>query len=529
MKHYTASTAALLALVVMVAPCFAQLATQVSPGQAQGLFSNFPVGLSVTDPGGDDPLLIRSPGVAAGVPVAWDASLFGQATPVHPDYSTHALTDHWRLLSLPLLPEFGGISTGGEVMPDVNGNGEMIMTSTNWFMLSLTVDHNAHGVGGSVLASRTAGGRNPAGDILSYYAIGSTGINPAFVDTARLEYSREQLQLQQVLQNVSGDHEIANFDFGMGVVSVDPYDRAGNMFPVRICFYFTLTQAWVSAAHQLNGSYTVAGYAPDAATIYVMTWDSTPGLHWSPPMIAFSRDELFGEGFAGAVEIDALSVDQDGGIASRPDRAVFSLTPGSDPAFPALPYDQILVSQREPQTCLAKPLKTDGAFGTSTRVSTKFGLVPRTPPTGLPDNVTGTCGGDPIEPYLVGAVVGIATNQWPHGQGTLGLTAVRTSVPIAGSDGQMVHTIHLQAAGMDYYPYPIGYIQFFVEGSTSQTLGYPCWISPSATQSNTIDVSAPMTIKPGVPTRFSARCYGLNPATGETEQLRESWFESILY
>jgi hypothetical protein len=82
---------------------------------------------------------------------------------------------------------------------------------------------------------------------------------------------------------------------------------------------------------------------------------------------------------------------------------------------------------------------------------------------------------------------------------------------------------------MDYYPYPIGYIQFFVEGSTSQPLGAPCWISPSATQINTIDVSGPTTSKPGVPIRFSARCYGLNPFTGETEQLRESWFESIRF
>jgi len=55
-------------------------------------------------------------------------------------------------------------------------------------------------------------GRDPSGDILSYYASGSQGIHAALVDTVRLESSREQLKLDAVLPAPSAPSSIQNFD-----------------------------------------------------------------------------------------------------------------------------------------------------------------------------------------------------------------------------------------------------------------------------------------------------------------------------
>jgi len=510
------------------------------PQEAQGKFSNFPVGILLTDPSPTqaDQWLIRSPGVSSGVPVVWTVSSFGAATPDHPDYSFSALTDHWAPGSPVPPPEFGGISSGGEVMPAVDDEGEMIMTIGNWYMLSITVKSQADGLDGSLLRTRTANSRNPAGDILSYYAIGSTGINPALVDTVRLEYSREQLRLQAPLPVATGDREIANHDFGVGVISIDPEERAGSMFPVRDCLYFTLTQAWVLLA---GSTFELDNLPANASTIYVMTWD---GSEWSDPAIAFSHSLLFPERDVGTVEIDALSVDRGSGTALSPDRTVFSLTRESDlpesGSVPESTFDQILVYQRGNSvnpTCPTTAL----IAADSISVSAKFGLKPRADftPLGEPDDVGSTCGGDPKEPYQVGPIAGVATGQAPYGASDLGLSLIRTRLPFQGwVDGTtvppnsgIVETLHMQVTGLEYQPHTWGFIVFYIDGPNGpEQWGSPYLIDAAASARNALEVpvSLPTSVL-NVPLRIRAKCIGVDAAAPQTlVDLGESWVITIV-
>ncbi|MBL8861745.1 MAG: hypothetical protein JNK02_07000 [Planctomycetes bacterium] len=541
MRTSRSTTMILLITTGLAVPCRAQLtpgmAQQIFPYTAQGLFSNLPVGLTVDEPGEGSWWWVRAPGTNSGVPVEWSSAHFGTATLTHPDFSLEALTAHWRPSGL--TPSFGGVSTGGEVMPRVDSGGQMIMTPSNWYMLAVSVDPLAQGVPGSLLRSRTTGGRNPAGDLLSYYAVGSTGIHPAFVDTARLEYSREQLALQQAGPATATPREIANHDFGLGVISIDPQNRAGNMFPVRNCFYFTLTQAWVLDATQAFPAFQLGGFPPSWSTIYVMTWSDTPSLGWSEPQIAFSHAELFPGCPLGTVEIDALSVDKGQGSPLYPDRAVFSLTPASDWGGA---FDQILVHQRAPTACATTALMTDGAFETSTKVSTKLGLRPR-PAEGIgePDDVRSTCGGDPIEGFTIGPVMGLATPEHRQGDGELGLTAVRRSTAVQGApDGTAtsMDTLHIQVTGLDHAPHMLGFVVLYLEGppvpvggipAAPQQLGEPIWIDPASSARNALDISVSVPAKAGATaSRFSARCFGLDFTSAWTiTPLRESWVLSI--
>jgi hypothetical protein len=492
------------------------------------------VGLTVQGVSATDPVLIRSPRAAGGVPTPWSPSEFAAASQVHPDYSMSALTGHWVPQPSTNVPIFGGISTGGEVMPTVNSSGELQMTSGNWYMLGITVGSLALGRPGSVLAIQSASGRDPSGDIVSYYASGSGAINAAFVDTSRLENSREQLELQEIDPAPTGPRSITNFDYGMGVISIDPLNKAGSMFPVRDCYYFTLTKAFVLA----NSTLVLDGQAADEATVYVMTWNATAVPPWSAPSRAFDRDTLFPGVAAHAIEIDALSVDRGTGTALQPQRVVLSLTLESNVA-PGGPWDQILVHQRG--TCATQALGTDPAFQPSGTFSDKIGLytLAHPSPAGQPDNVTGTCGGDPIEPYLVGPVVGIATNQNRAGLGQLGLTGLRTYPSDADYDSDdMTATLHLQVAGMDYANFQLGFITLYLEGppvGTGQTpatpvqWGQPIWIDPTISQRNTMDIAVPVPIKlQNEVFRVSAVCTGVNLSpTFLSVPLRESWVLSI--
>lgn len=532
-------------VATMSATAFAQgMAQQVFPEEGQGKFSNYPVGLGMYDPTQSEKSLIRAPSVVGGVPVPWSSAIFGAATTNHPDYSLTALTAHWWSGSS--VPEFGGISTGGEVMPAVNTDGRMIMTTGNWYMLSITVGRNAKGEDYSLLKSRTvvpgsspAVARNPAGDILSYYAKGSTGINDDLEDTVRLEYSREQLQLQDPLPTATGPRELTNHDFGVGVISVDPGNRSETIFPVRNAFYFTLSLAWVTgpgSALQLDSEYV------NASTIYGMIWNGTT---WDDPFIAFTHAELFPGYDLHEVEIDALSVDKGSGTVGSPDRAVFSLTPDSDDVTDGT-FDQILVFQRDGSAgglCDTTALLIADSTTPGTRVSERFGLKPRTsfvPGLGEPDNVRSTCGGDPKEPYEVGPVCGIATGANPTGDGDMGLSVVRTCVPVYFPENDeelppagppaMVETLNFEVTGFDFDGFDLGFIRLYIEGANGpEQLGAAYWIDPASEALNALDIAIPMeNYVIGLPVKLRARCVGFNFSDPNNPvELLESWVITI--
>jgi len=526
-RHTTTSAILVTCTALCAAVPAAAQAQVIDPSQAQGLFSSFPVGLTISDSGAGEPVLIRAAGVESGRPSAWTAARFAAATWNHPDYSMGALTAGWVLPDM-TSRVFGGISTGGDQMPSVDGEGELILGSHNWYSVSMTVDNSASAEPGSLLAAfLAANGRNPSGDIFTYYAHGGTAIHPSLPGTVRLESSREQLQLADVTPTVA-NRSITNFDYGMGVISIDPENRAGEIFTVRNSFYFTLTQAWVTEALQINSQYTLAGAAPTASTVYSMNWT---GAAWEEPEIAFSHAELFGSfgSGLGPVEIDALTVDE---RTSGPRRVVFSLTPSSDGATV---FDQILVYQRaySPDVlCPTTALKVDDPVLGQTKVSAQAGLRPKgvTPgnPTGLPTNATGLCGIDPKEPYLTGPVVGLATTLHSPSAGTLGASAFRSCLP---TQTEHEDVLHMQFSGMDFTPYELGFIVFCEENAPPADpteYAMPFWIDTTVAKQNALDLAVPVAhALVGVNYRFRARCYGVNLSTMTWSQLRESWVVAV--
>lgn len=526
MKHFHLTAAIALAFVVVAAPRGAAQvppATVVPPTEAQGLFTNWPVGLTITSTSPTRPVLIRASGANTGKPAEWSAAAFGAASPVHPDYSMSMLTT-WAPASIDV-PIFGGISTGGEILPTVDQNGVMMLSVDQWFALTFTVGGTSQGEAGSMIAARAALG-NPGGDVISYYARGSESINPAYPHTVRLEYSRDQLQLQQATPTTSTPREISNFDIGMGVIASDPTNRAGIMFATRDRFYFTLTKAWADAANQL--SIALGGAEPDSATIYVMQWN---GTSWSAPSVLFDAEDLFGQGAVPEeYEIDALSVGCDTtGACSSPQRVILSLTPESNTSTHT--FDQILVRQVSPWPCTTTALKLAPAVanGSPVEFSTVVGLR-QNGAVGGPDDVTSTCGIDPPEPYNIGPVLALATDQQKYGDGELGLTAYRQSKPGLPNGNDV---LHIEVAGMEYAPYQFGFVQLYTEGEPWGTSGAnddtvewgdPFVIDAGCSALNRLDlpIEIPNAVK-GDLFRFSATVIGVSFTPSFTVQrLRNS-------
>lgn len=531
MNHSIRSAAIPIGLALLAVPGSAQPwqlpLAPVYPPEAQGMFSGFSVGMTVGGVGTPDPLVIRAPGVYGEIPTTWTAGTFTPASALHPDYSIDALTT-WAPAPNsnptlgPIVPEvsFGGISTGGEVMPFVQTNGELTMTTGNWFMLSVAVAPSATGVGSSVLDYQRAMAnppRNPAGDIFSYYAVGSQGINTALVDHAFLESSREQLKIDY-LTTPAATHEILNLDYGMGVISTDPTGKTGNMFRVRDCFYFTLTLAYVNQMP----SVLIGNQPINAWSVYGMHWN---GSTWDAPQTVFSSSQLFQMENPG-VEIDALSVFRGpSNTWNQPLRVILSLTLASNAATAAGgPFDQILVWQsgwnQGVQTLKTAPLY---ANGTSRTFSERLGLR-TTSAEGGPDEVTATCGGDPPDLHVEDAVVALATDEPKTGPGTLGCSAIRTcphdSNGSADDDSDVTDdTLHIQVTGLEHSTWQYVLVQLFDEGpvgtGTPQAFGplYLVDATSLALNAYRIDLAVPCNLIP-LKWRFSATLYGLNFAPG---------------
>lgn len=497
----------------------------LDPQQTQGLFSNLSVGLSVRS-GSQNSLWIRAPGANNGIPTGWSSSTFGVATNVHPDYSIGALRRGWA--SGGPTPEFGGISTGGDVTPFVNSLGELQMGINVWYMLSIVVDSAAVGQPGSLLRHRTNNGRNPAGDIMSYYAQGSTGINTALVDKVCIEYTSEQLALAQALPPGSPTPTIENHDFAMGVISTDPRGRTSAMFPVRDRFYFTLTRSYLMSP----GAPTSIGNAPARAShIYCMTWNPVT-LGWNDPVIAFGHNELF-PGIpiespqSAEIEIDALSVHFD--TTTNSERVVFSLTPQSDICWPN-GMDQILVHQRVAGTTTVQTqaLRTQSGL----KVSERFGLKPRRAPTpgdsGTPDNVKSGCGGDPKDGAIIPEVMGLATSTPRMGQSKLGLTAVRHTdpgMPFPANDKLFVQVNGLDSTGVD-----LAFVCLFIETPAGPAMfAMSNFIDDVAKVRNAVEFQFTVPATPMLtPFRISAELRGIQLSQPQTPLvLRESWLLDV--
>ncbi|MBM3986998.1 MAG: hypothetical protein FJ294_03455 [Planctomycetes bacterium] len=520
MKLKTFHSPRLLATLSLALPVTAQgtPGTPIPPQRAQGLFTNLAVGMTVEETPEVSYLWIRAPGANSGVPLEWNSATFGIATAAHPDFSIAQLT-RWAPPAVPRGNPFGGISTGGDIMPTVDASGRMVMSPGLWCMVSVVLDSAALGMPGSLLKSRVSLGINPATEIMSYYAEGSSGIHPRFLDTVRIEYTDAQLYLQQAAPQASQAREIVNHDFAMGVNASNSTGAPDPMFPVRDQFYFTLTQPFVTSLTALNVS--LGGHEPCASHVYRLQWNGMT-LEWDGPTIAFHHDDLFPNRQMGTVEIDALSVFAP---SSGPSRVVFSLTPESDDT--QQPFDQLLVYQTGPSQapiCNTTALKAPGGMP----ITQKMGLKPRTP-TGTPDNVKSACIGDPHDLSATSRRMGIATDGLRQGKGDFGFTAVRHSQPNSALD-----ELHVQFNGFDLENHMLGFIQLQLEGpvnTNSAPVPILPWIQidPVSLTRNALDLPPlPVTRTSTSALRFSALLWGVNPDDlGGVNLLRESWVLTV--
>ncbi|HTF87409.1 MAG TPA: hypothetical protein VK843_03290 [Planctomycetota bacterium] len=461
-------------------PAIAQVGSQYLLTQMQGMFSNSAVGVTFKDLAGVETLGIRSAGVVNNVdPADWDATRFGPASLIHPDYSKVELLKGINLLSPSGPPAqtlgFGGFSTGGDVCPHIDNQGKLVFTNT-WYFLSITVGAqplgHVYGKAGTALNSLT----KPKQAFISYYVEGSTGIDLVLVNSTVIEQTGTQLGFLP-----TSDVEVTGIDLGMGAISSDQFGTRTRLFsPVRDELYFTPTPEWVA----LNNTHKVGGAVLNSKTIYRMQWlaTGTNSWAWSAPTVAVTPDELFGVGNHANKVIDALSVHSNL-VGTAFTRVVFSTTLASGSPGELLGYDS---ANGSPAMPLRTPIN-------NVLVAERIGLHLAGDPEGI-DNVTGTCGGDP-DPDSFDSVIGYPITRFDLNEPKpLGMAVYRSMTPAFGDRVDMqVSGLQVPTTGNyevrfqvgSYYPiigqtpywFPIGSVPA-LSTSTTANFTYPGGYGP---------------------------------------------------
>jgi hypothetical protein len=407
------------------------------------------VGLLIEGPGGVPQLVVRRAGTAAGAPAEWSIQTFGAPSAMHPDYSMAALQAYWPGV------QFASLSTGGDISPDVDATGKLIMNNI-WYAFDITVDAQTTGKENSLIRHQLSNTGAQTGTIYSYYVEGSSGIAATYADTVMFEQVPAQIGLPATTH-------LRGLDWGIGVISSNADGGGAPMFPYSDRLFFTVTDWWADnhATQLVDNPWTSVPEPVSAATIYRMDWVqvSSTEWDWSEPVIAVSYSEL---GLDPLVdEIDALSFYSRG----LTDRVVFSTNPYLTPLAQA--RNEILVFERERQgspvtlqtTCVTTALKTPS----NVTVSNKFGLRDRGPSQGDPDNVIGGCGRDPEASGDHNRAVGIPTYLIPlTPENDLGVSVVRTLTVPSDSSNPSVEQLACEAVGIDLEGYVQGEAWLFV-------------------------------------------------------------------
>ncbi|MBK7875933.1 MAG: hypothetical protein IPJ77_09300 [Planctomycetes bacterium] len=510
-----------------------------------GPLSNWALGTTTSagvSAGNLNQIQIRAPQVANSLPTSWTVRKFGQATANHPNYSVAQLTANWGFPVPPTsVPIFGSTSTGGDVIPVVDNQGLVQMATTQWFVVTFGLKPGASGLSGSVIANRVAQFGSVSGEIFSYYPEGPTGLNQNLGNTVQVEATHTQLGLPQ-------GGIVHNLDYGMGVISTDPQNTAGVLASVRDKFYFTLSRAWLAANGPISWS-TVSGQSKQVtpSDICRMTWSAGA---WSVPTIAYTKLDLFQGGpnenlMSADIEIDALSVynaPATSQIAAQ-ERVIFSLA-RDVPGEPENAVDQFLVFQRGhgspplaatsvncPATTLLSP--ADPQPGP---LSALAGL--RGPEHGDPDDVESTCSFDPdgpeVPPLTTNAVAGLPLNGTFVGEGTLGLSIFRTSLPEDSFDSQSplsTDFMNYQVTGVQTVPTGLTFVTFHVSaGPPSMTQPPPtftytgiAFLVPYSSAPSSLSIFHAAAPCDGNPLQILAEVTVLDFATGLPVTTQQSW------
>lgn len=454
----------------MLAPSgMAQTATIIRPAQAQSYMTGSALGVQLAPDVATNPIRLNIRDTGTVQPTTPDpvSEWNGTAGANSPDFSPTALFEHWAPQALNVtnwdpantghIPELGGFSTGGDVTPEVNIQGELdtnAATGASWYYLSFSVKDqvgfdstnsatNAPGLIGLIQEQDDTA----EGAVFGYAADGSVGIPSDYVDTIRVDYTRSQLNPAG-----TGDWDLTALDWGMGVISRTPNGTNSSLFAERELFYFTLTNDWLETA---NASISETTSSPsltlNSRTIYVMQWDATTG--WSFPEVAWDEVALFGAAEPNA-EIDALSVYKGDNVYDNPERVVFSLVQEPLGTFSSTELnDPFLVAQHAnagngTPDVPAVSLKTDGGV----RFSTKTQIDPTTGP-----DTHGFCGLDPDDMTQKDDYVAWPTNRAEISPGLAKVGFAMWREEGVPGDG---YTLHLEANGGKDEGVAVGIVEF---------------------------------------------------------------------
>lgn len=163
-----------------------------------------------------------------------------------------------------------------------------------WATLVVTVDHNAQGATGGPLWDRRASGADVGGDIYSYGADDSQGMEDAMLGLPMLEIPREAV-------NLPAGTDVQSIDLFLPMIAANG-GTSDPLFQNTTNFYFSLTSASAASLAPLWN------LAINGATILKIVWTpgtSTTAGHWSAPQVFFSSNDL---GLTAEDDVDALAL-----------------------------------------------------------------------------------------------------------------------------------------------------------------------------------------------------------------------------
>lgn len=432
----------------------------------QGMMSAAPAGLLTST---NDRIQVRRPGASSGPVVTWSEGLFGQPGASRPSFDITSFPGGWNGI------KFNSLSTGADIVPDVDSNGVLVMNNL-WYAYSIALDASAIGAPGSKINYLKGRGVDLSRTVLTYFAQGSVGVSATYVDQVVVDYYPAQ-------SGVAAPDRITGLDYGLGINTTNTsvtnsYISAGPTFPQRTppVVYFTVTPAFVTAhpsllvAHEYHAGVAVPVSAGD---VYSSVWEfaaASGTYQWSTPKVAFSREDL---GLPAHTVIDSISV------YDRPDRQtlVFSTDRTAVPLGSNNFLNEILVYKRSRNNGTGswvvstqtptQPLRVGPASNPVTMTS-KFGLAEGTTLTGR-DNPKAGCGWDPEATFDVNSLVAIPQHRIDFGALTdkeLGISVARVPAPVPVLGGPVLpSTFSIEATGIQSNAGVTTLLAFYVASS----------------------------------------------------------------
>ncbi len=283
-------------LIFLVMACTSSTALAAQQGPFNGPAGSLPAGLSLSGAtgGANDPTYVK-PAAGIGPAMALHDPISGEV----PDFTMSGLfPDYWDVLEIDA--QSSGNATIHDVAESSNPPHPDLSGAQGWMELIISVDNDSLGTPGSLIANRVAqssGRSTPGSDLFGFFQEGSTGVHSSLPGRTLLEVSAERF-------GFTNEEDMDAFDFGIGLLSLDPTHEPDSFFRFKNQFFFSLSPDCVVAVNAraalLGKPFAQPGGPADPASIYVVRREN--GV-WGTP-------EVYME--ASVLELDPLMDNVDG-------------------------------------------------------------------------------------------------------------------------------------------------------------------------------------------------------------------------